>query len=264
MRVHAFRRFNFKPIALVDRLCKVLSQWWPALSGPVRIPRPLYAMQAMEPRMLLSADLGYVTHDTAPMWDPTGIATYVMSRASTHSTDKAQSDSGSRYWRPHGAANDLAPVPATKVLEIAIDDAVDLDVNVKRSNLGVTAVDGSSSLDLSDFIGDTLTIDRDSLNAPDGPFDGTTIDVDAADGHDLGTGSSSDSVDGSNVGGVQATFTSGLFEVVSDAAITVDAGSIIAAGDLPLSAVVPGTSTRQQLFFLDTDGALDVDRKSVV
>ena len=272
MRVRNFRPVMCKPYALVSRLCRALSKWWPAFCGPVHVPRPLFSLEAMEPRLLLSADLTYATLDTAPMFNFTGITTYAASLASTNYTLKAENDSGTLYWRLYGTGTDLVPFAATKVLESKITVAADLDVNVKRSDLGLTDV-GGSGLNLSDFIGDKLTIDLDSLNVLDAQFAGTTIDIDFAGGKDIDIGSilglgplpvpiandqlilsgnagtfaghalkvhsSSDIVN--EAGGVQTTATGGLFEVISDSAITIDAASVINAPNITLTAYAKST-----------------------
>src|SRR5262245_19328379 len=226
-----------------------------------------FELEAIEPRLLLSSDLTYAGVLTPPTFDKAGIEGYIASLISTNYTLKAENNSGNLSWNLYGTGTDLAPIPATLVLSLAIDDAGDLDVNIKRNDLGLTDVLGSG-LNLSDFIGDKITIDLGSLSALDGQFGGTTIDIDFAGGKDIDLGtilglgpspldmfandqliligdggtfndhplkvhSSSDIVNDST--GVQITATKDV-EIKSDSKVTIDQGSTLVGPNISLLA----------------------------
>src|SRR5262249_22589899 len=120
-------------------------------------------------------------------FDPAAIAAYAAGLASTNFTLRAEQDAGNLFWRLYGTGTDLVPFPVPiQVLELQITQASDLDVNVRRDDNGVTDV--VAGLGLIDFIGDTLTVDLDSLSVLNGQFAGTAIDIDFAGGKDIDLG----------------------------------------------------------------------------
>jgi len=287
-RSRMYRRGATERQVLIGRLCKALARWWPAFRGPVRAPKPCYTMELIEPRLLLSADLTYATLDTAPA-TVGDIPAYAASLVSTNYTLKAENDSGNLFWRLYGTGTDLVGIPPTKVLEFQIDDATDLDVNVKRSDLGFNQL--PAGLSLIDFVGDKLTLDLDSLSVLDAQFGGTTIDLDFAGGKDLDIGaivgiaipsplnilddqvilagnggtfanhglkihSSSDIVN--EAGGVQVTATGGDVEVKSDSKVTIDAGSNVVAPNISILADATGSALVKGLL-ANAAGAVKVD-----
>jgi len=145
-----------------------------------------FLFEPLEPRLLLSADLTYAPLATPPPLTQEGITGYLASVVSTNYTLRAENDSGTLFWRLYGTGTDLVPIPPTQVLQQQIDDFGDLDVNVKRDDLGATDI--VAGLSLIDFVGDKLTVDLDSLSVLDGQFGGTTIDIDFTGGKDIDIG----------------------------------------------------------------------------
>jgi len=143
--------------------------------APAAVPRLFF--EAMEPRLLLAADIAYgdMSNTPATFADVPG---YVATIVSTNYTLRAEEHGGNRFWRLYGTVTDVVgmPPPPTQVAQFQIDDPTDLRVDLKRHDLGLATHDGSFSL--IDFVGDKITVDLDSLSVLNGQFAGTPIEID--------------------------------------------------------------------------------------
>ncbi|MBL8470799.1 MAG: hypothetical protein JNM98_03285, partial [Rhodocyclaceae bacterium] len=157
----ASNRKSFKPSALFSRLCEAIAGW----SGggvtrrskePVKVPRRGFGLEMMEPRVLLSS---MVYGDPTAIPTPSGlddVGDYVSAVTSTTFTLKAESDSGGLWWRLYGTGLDGTATP-TQVAQLQISSAADLDLDLKRDDLGLA----NDTISLIDFIGDTISTDLD-------------------------------------------------------------------------------------------------------
>lgn len=255
------------------------------------------AVEALEPRLLLAADLIYSEGTPPNTFDPDAIAAYAAGLVSTNFTLRAEQDGGNLFWRLYGTGTDVLTIPATQVLQYPITQASDLDVNVTRDNNG--AEDIVLGLGLKDFVGDRLTIDMDSLSVLNGQFAGTTIDIDFAGGKDVDLGaivgvvlpspstilddqmvlagtvaggaiqhdvlihSSSDIADIANAPNPPATAAvatvSGDLTVKSDSRIVLGAGLSLTANNITLAAEASSTGGLVKGILADATSAVSVD-----
>lgn len=148
--------------------------------------RVVLGIESLESRLLLATDLTYADLAATPPLTQAGITGYLASVVSTNYTLRAENDGGTLFWRLYGTGTDLVPIPPTQVLQAQIVDSTDLDVNVKRNDLGATDI--VAGLSLIDFVGDKLTLDLDSLAVLNGVFGGTTVDIKFVGGKDIDIG----------------------------------------------------------------------------
>lgn len=146
----------------------------------------MLALETLEPRLLLAADLVYSEGTPPGSFDPDDIAAYVAGLLSTNFTLRAESDNGDFFWRLYATGTDLVPFSETLTLSYQITQAGDLDVNITRDDHGLNDV--VLGLGLIDFIGDRLTVEMDSLTVLNGQFSGTPIDIKFAGGKDIDLG----------------------------------------------------------------------------
>src|SRR5215470_12131035 len=112
----------------------------PRRTGGARAPkksqRQRFSLEAIEPRLLLSADLTYAAYDSAPAATKAGVEGYLASGISTNYTLRAVDVAGTAHWKLYAKGTDLVPIggSGTEVLDHTINDASDLDVNIQRSN----------------------------------------------------------------------------------------------------------------------------------
>jgi len=160
---------------------------WGGAAKPAAKPRrQSFTLEAIEPRLLLSADLTYGAPGSVPggITNATDISNYVSTLTSTTFVLKAEESSGNAFWNLYATGLDGNASP-TLAAQHQITAASDLDVNIKRDDLGVS----NSKLSLIDFIGDKVTVDTDSLSVLNARFAGTKIDIDFAGGKDIDIGS---------------------------------------------------------------------------
>src|SRR6185369_6191275 len=129
--------------------------------------RQSFTLEAIEPRLLLSADLTYGAPGSVPggITNATDISNYVSTLTSTTFVLKAEESSGNAFWNLYATGLDGNASP-TLAAQHQITAASDLDVNIKRDDLGVS----NSKLSLIDFIGDKVTVDTDSLSVLNARF----------------------------------------------------------------------------------------------
>ena len=147
---------------------------------------PRLYMEELEPRLAPALDLVYADLATTPPLTVAGITGYLASVVSTNYTLRTENDAGTLFWRLYGAGTDLVTIPPTLVLEVQITSGADLDVTVRRDDLGATDI--IAGLSLIDFVGDRLTVDLDSLSVLDTQFGGTTVDIKFVGGKDIDIG----------------------------------------------------------------------------
>ena len=76
------------------------------------------SVEALEPRLLLAADLIYSEGTPPNTFDPDAIASYAAGLISTNFTLRAEQDGGNFFWRLYGTGTDVLPIPATQVLRV--------------------------------------------------------------------------------------------------------------------------------------------------
>ena len=275
-------RKSFSQSRIARLLTDIFPKWGRSadkLTPGSKVPRkPVrnmgFALEALEPRLLLSANITYADLGTPPDIGGTvaetidNIAAYAASGISTNFTLRVDNSSG-LSWKLYATGTDLLSIPQTEVASVAITSDLDLNVNLKRSNLTPALANiGGIGLSLSDIIGDKITVDTDSLGLLNGQFAGPIhIDFDGGKDidlfsffgilppsplnvfndqlilsddsdtfggsldHALKISSSSDIVNDST--GVQITSSSDI-EIKSDNAVTINAGSVLTAPNIKL------------------------------
>src|SRR5262245_4772753 len=254
-----------------------------AARPPAKRRRQSFALEAIEPRLLLSADLTYGNPTSVPgdITNPGQISTYISSLTSTTFVLKAEQSGSDLFWNLYGTGL-TGTDPETLVLQKQITSASDLDVNIKRDDFGAH----NDKISLIDFVGDRLTVNMDSLSALNAQFGGTAIDIDFAGGKDIDIGnligiplpaflgndqvvlkgdggsfsghdfklhSSSDIVNDNT--GLQIT-ASGLVEISSDSKVVIDQGSAISASNITLKADSSSTGGLFQGLLADASSAV--------
>jgi hypothetical protein len=170
-----------------------LKGWLRGKEAPENTPvlpdtRSLF-FEALEPRILMSADLTYADLDNAPTMGATiedtisNISDYVASGISTNFTLKVEDGGANAFWKLYANGTDISPINE-EILDWEINEISDLTVNIQRDNLGLTDI-GGTGLSLSDIIGDKLTIDTDSLGLLNGRFGGNAVNINFIGGRDL-------------------------------------------------------------------------------